>query len=247
MDQLEVGEHKIHFDERKHVYRDDKSGLPVRGVTSVLKVLNKPALIQWSANMAASYVLENLPAENDLSMIEKICHEAKTAHRRFTKDAADIGTAVHKFAENTLRDGKAPTTPKDEKTANGCKAFLEWFQAHKIEPIHLEQMVFHPDWWYAGTADFYGKIDGGLCVLDFKTSSGLYIEHILQIAAYTAALERMFDTKIEGGWIVRLDKKTGKFSAHWIKRSDEDQLAFRHLLELDKHIKRLDNKLKELK
>lgn len=253
MKTLTLEDRTVTFEEGRHVYTDDKTGLPIRGVTSVLRLLDKPALVQWAANMAVEYIRNHSEEdydENDGAIRHIIptgeLDLAKTAHRRFAKGAADIGTEVHKFAEMTLR-GEEVDLPEDKQARKGCDAFLGWLSEHKPEPIALEQMIFHPDWWYAGTADFYGKIGGELCVLDFKTSSGLYVEHILQIAAYTAALERMYGTRIAGGWVVLLNKKTGKFSAYFIKRSDEDQTAFRHLLELDTHMKRLNEKMKEIK
>ena len=252
--QLYNGDVTLEFNDVKHVYTWKEIGKPVRGATSVLKWLNKPALIQWAANMACQEmerelidyfnVCQGIPTDGE---VRDLCGKAKTAHRRKASEAADIGTEVHKFAELTLA-GQSPDMPEDQNARKGCGAFLEWLDAHKIEPIHLEHMLFSKKHYFAGTCDFYGRIDGKLCALDFKTSSGIYPEMIIQVnGAYALALEEMYGERIEESWIVRLDKKTGKFEAKRIPRSDEDQTAFRVLLEVDYHMKRLDEKVKELR
>lgn len=241
------GDVTLEFNEARHVYTWKEIGKPVRGVTSVLKWLNKPALMPWAANMAAFYVRDNYSEGMTGAEMAALCDEARGAYRRKASEAADIGTEVHKFAELTLA-GQSPDMPEDQNARKGCGAFLDWLDAHKIEPIHLEHILFSKKHYFAGTCDFYGRVDGKLCALDFKTSSGIYPEMILQVnGAYALALEEMHGERIEESWIVRLDKKTGKFEAKRIPRSDEDQTAFRVLLEVDHHMKRLNEKVKELR
>ena len=44
----------LKFNEEKHLYTlDDK---PVTGVTTILKTIAKPQLIQWAANEAVNYI-----------------------------------------------------------------------------------------------------------------------------------------------------------------------------------------------
>ena len=245
------GEVNLEFNENRHIYTWKEKNLPVRGVTSVLRWLDKPALIQWAANMASEYVLKNLGVDPGKKELVRVCQEAKTAHRRMAKGAADIGTAVHSFCEAYLKavtnNTPIPEPPKDEAACQSCGAFVKWTREHDIRPIELEHILFSRKHYFAGTCDFYGHIDGELCVLDFKTSSGIYVEMIIQLAAYNLALTEMYGERVEAGWIIRLDKKTGKFETCRIPRSDEDQTAFRVLLEVDTHMKRLNDKMKEIR
>jgi hypothetical protein len=236
------GDVELVFNEGKHVYTWNGKFIP--GVTTVLKRLDKPALIQWAANMASSYVLENLPPDASKEQLELVCKEAKTAHRRFASQAADIGTEVHKLAEDII-SGRPYETPSSEQAQKGADAFLEWYRSRSINPFALEQMVFSKRWYYAGTVDFFGEINQELCVLDFKTSSGLYPEMILQLCAYAIAIEEEqgMDTRINTGYIVRLDKKTGKFAAYRINLADLYRDTWLRLKETDDLMKKLEGNI----
>src|SRR3990167_1580215 len=96
------------FDEKKHLYTLD--GKPLTGVTSVLNVIAKPALIQWSANMACDYIRDNYSVG---CAMESLLQEARTAHRKKKEGAADIGTRVHKYLEEWIAN--EPSEETDEQ------------------------------------------------------------------------------------------------------------------------------------
>jgi hypothetical protein len=227
------GEVTIEFDELEHIYykqHPTKGPTIVPGVTTPLKLLDKPALVPWAASQAVNYItnwwVESRERGDDAHertvQFLAVCDDAKREYRRLSRDAANIGSMVHDFAERTLK-GETVKLPQDPQVAAGCKAFLAWQELHKIEPIHLERIVFSKQWYYCGTVDFYGKIDGELCVVDFKTSSGLYLEMMLQLAGYAVALEEEFEKNIDVGWVVRLDKKTGRPDCYRIKLIEHNE------------------------
>ena len=94
---------KLQFDAKKHHYTVD--GQTVDGVTSILGIINKPALVYWSANKAAEFVEKNLTPGKALDELEikKLSSGCKTAHRTFKDDAADIGTMFHVFCEQFIK------------------------------------------------------------------------------------------------------------------------------------------------
>ena len=94
---------KYEFDARKHAHT--LNGKPLMGVTTVLSVISKPALIQWSANMACDYVKDNL---TDITQLENVLLEARTAHRKKKETAGDWGTGVHKAIEEWIKEKKLP-------------------------------------------------------------------------------------------------------------------------------------------
>lgn len=215
---LYSGSVKLEFNKVKHAYMWEGKFIP--GVTSILKLLDKPALVQWAANMACEHVRNKLLVERKGEYVPSrelsdCLQEAKTAHRRLATSGANIGTQVHKLAERALVD-KRVSMPTDPEVRKGAEAFMGWLHSAKPEPIDCERIVFSKHWYYAGTCDMYGRVDGKLCVLDFKTSSGLYLEMLLQIAAYAIALEEETGERIDDGWIIRLDKKTGKCQPYHI-------------------------------
>lgn len=264
------GEVNIDFDPVKHMYRWREKDLPVRGVTTVLRVLNKPALLPWAAKMCGEHFNKGVipmvkrwisaghfsmdindewdeeQMQRDLDALDK---EARAAHRKFASDAADIGTLVHKWCEQYMEPERSGMElPPEGPARQSCLAFVEWFDQNNVEPMALEQIVFSREHYFAGTVDFYGHINGELVCMDLKTSSGLYPEMVLQVnGGYPLALEEMYGNKLDASWIVRLDKKTGKFQTYRMNRSDDDQLAFRALLAVDRHMKRVEAKVKEMR
>jgi hypothetical protein len=141
-----------------------------------------------------------------------------------------------------LVDRRAPM-PSDPQAAKGASAFLDWFHAHEIAPLGVERMVFSRRWYYAGTCDFFGSIDGERCVLDFKTSSGLYLEMLLQLAAYAVALTEETGAQIDTGWIVRLDKKTGKCQPYKIPLTNQIKDAWLRVREAHEIISKLEDQI----
>lgn len=237
------GEILLEFDAKQHAYTWQGKFIP--GVTSVLKLLDKPALVQWSANCAVEAIRKGLGDGTHVlgaSELEALLQQAKTAHRKISKEATDIGSLVHKFAESVLVDRRA-AMPSDPQAAKGAAAFLDWLHSHQIEPIDVERMVFSKRWYYAGTCDLYGRIDNDLCVLDFKTSSGLYLEMLLQLAAYAVALEEELSERIDTGWIVRLDKKTGKCQPYKIALTNQIKDGWLRVKEAHELISKIEEQI----
>lgn len=241
---------KLDFDSAAHAYRWNGDFIP--GVTTILKILDKPALVQWAANCAVEYITNGYVARleagemPDQTSFLSLCQEAKTAHRRLSRAATDIGSSVHTFAESYLADPKTPP-PADPQAAKGASALIEWANTHTIEPIHVERMVFSKKHFYAGTVDFFGHIDGELCVLDFKTSSGLYLEMLLQLAAYAVALEEETEQRIDHSWIVRLDKKTGKPTPYYVPLQEKLKKAWLHVRYAYREMQAVDDLLEQVR
>lgn len=235
---LRVYDGRLDFNEEAHVYTFN--GTPVRGVTSTLKVINKPALIQWAANMASGWVKDNFKEGMSSKDVELLCREAARAHNKVRDTAAGIGTEVHAFVEASLKGEPLPKITTPEALAS-CNAFLDWRTKHEIKPIANEQILFSREHWYAGTCDIIAEIDGQITIADIKTSSGIYPEMFMQIAAYTIALEEMRpDFKIARWMIVRLDKKSGQLEVGEMARTQLYMDAFLACATLDKKMKLIE-------
>lgn len=220
------------FDEVKHAYT--WGGAFVPGVTSILQVIGKPALIPWAAGMASDHFLYAVKSgRSDYAMIHK---ESKNAHRKKASDAADIGKNVHSYAECYFKKLPVPALETDQ-AKRGVEAFHKWTDSHNIKVIASERRVFSQKFYYAGTCDFVAEIDGVLGVGDIKTSSGIYPEMRLQTAAYQHAMEEENEIKFPVRWIIRFDKKTGEFEAKSFYNFDLDFAAFNAALNLYKSLK----------
>lgn len=218
---------------------DDK---PLTGVTTILGVIAKPALIQWSANETVKEIKKhfNYLAESDntiklLENLEPILEEARYAHRKKKEGAGDIGTEFHKEIENyiniCIEQGRIiPTESSNPEIAKMVQNFVSWAGGNNVKFLASEKSVYQADdnKFYAGTLDFICEIDNNKYIGDLKTGSGIYPEHFYQMAAYKHALEYCepeLAEDIKGAVVVRIGKD-GKFNS-------EKDVQFRYDLSPD--------------
>ena len=231
------------FNPNTHKYTWD--GKHVVSVTTILKRLAKPELIDWAANcavdhIAAAFVRDGFIVKATDDDICALLTDARTAHTRIRDKAGDVGTKLHE-AVRALLSGDHVRLPLDDQVAKALQAFSEWRLQHRIQPLALERRVFSADMMYAGTTDFWGYIDDELCVLDFKTGgSDIYDETWYQLAGYEAALlEELPTSDRPAHWAVHLNKNTGQCKAY--RRGPNETAAARSawscLVALDKAIR----------
>lgn len=188
-------------------------GLKLPSVTTILSILNKPALIPWAVKMTAESIEEQLHdyyhpeccefVVPDTALPEMI-KKAKGAHRAKSKEAMGIGTRVHDAIQAWIESNGDYYLCDDEQTQLGLDAFLRWADEHKINILSWEQVVTNHA-TYAGRYDLVCELEGVVTLVDFKTSTGIWDEYWLQLAAYSACLP---DVKQVG--ILRIDKVTGE-------------------------------------
>jgi predicted RecB family nuclease len=223
---------ELSFDEAEHMYTFN--GDPVPGVTSILKIIDKPALMGWAIKVTRDYWLDAVNAgRTDYAKIHK---ESWNATKKISKDAADIGKQVHLYAEMFFKKQPLPEITTDS-AKRGVEGFHKWLEAHRVEVVASERMVYSKQHHFAGTCDFVAKVDGVLAVGDIKTSSGIYDEYRLQTAAYQHALQEEKNMKFDVRWIVRFDKKTGEFEAKAFREFDLDMQGFLAALTLSRTLK----------
>lgn len=231
---LYAGEVVLTFDEKKHAYRVDGDIVP--SVTTALATIAKPALVPWAAKCAAELVAAELKPGVGLDevQIRELAERAKNAHRDQARQAAGIGSDVHAWAERFAR-GENPPPPINPQIRAGVEAFQAWTRAHDVKTVYVERKCFSRRHRYAGTVDLVAYIDGVAAVADFKTSTGIWDEYALQLAAYQQALleEGVIDEDTDR-WIIRFDKNLGTFEAVKLDRADyeRDARGFRAALAL---------------
>ena len=231
---------KLVFEEFKHSYFFE--GRKVPSVTTILSVINKTALINWAANMAADYFKGQIePGKSyDEVQLNTIWKEAKAAHYKKKTETGDIGTFVHEWVEKYIK-GENPPPPVNQDLRESTERFLKWVKDHKVTFLASEQVVFSKKYNFCGTLDFICKINGGKLVLgDLKTSSGIYNEYFLQTAAYRLArTEEYPEEQYSGQAIIRIGRDGGfEFveSTNYVKHI-EGFLAALKLHEVMEHLK----------
>ena len=169
--------HKLYF---------NKDGKEVPSATTILKILNKPAIATWANCLG----FKQLKLKDVLD------------------DSADFGTLVHEIISAHIKghyyiycpNGRVPRC----KLLAALDNFLKWYNNNDIKPI-LSEEEFTSD-LYGGTVDFYGKVNGKYTIVDFKTSKKIRITMFFQLALYTKLLEEN-GYKVEQVGIVLCNEK----------------------------------------
>lgn len=147
------------------------NGSPVPGVTTVLGVIAKPALINWA--------WEQGMLGNDF--------------RKVRDTSAEIGTLAHSLIADELRG--VTETPMDTFTteqvvfAEHClTAWRSWREGKVLHPALIEEQMVSERYRYGGTIDIYGRLGRANELIDLKTGGGIYDEYLAQLAAYRQLL-----------------------------------------------------------
>lgn len=251
---IKLGEHLYvpsNF-EKVHAYFADENGTKAYyGVTSILGVINKPMLIQWAANMACDYIeanaSQNPSGAKEWQVSEAVLKEARVAHRKKKEDAGVKGSDVHAQIEALVKtaiekDAGLITGAYDlvsEVVNPQVQKFVTWAKENNVRFLASEKRVYSQESWYAGTLDLILEMDGKKYIADVKTSSGIYPEHYLQMAAYQGALEEMGEHEdITGAMVINLPKRGG-FEIGMNYAYDDNRLAFLAALVLYKQLNAL--------
>lgn len=176
-----------------HAYTIDGSKVP--GVTKILAMLPKDALITWAANSGADYATDNWDdlAKLPLSQRRKLI---ANAHREDRDTAARKGTQVHRIATGLI-DGEAVEYP--EELAGHVWSYVDFLDRYNVQPVAVELVVGNRTERYCGTLDLIADLPAVMLtsgrviptarwLLDLKTSrSGIWPETALQTCGYCRA------------------------------------------------------------
>lgn len=180
---------------------------------------------------------------------ENLVLASKTAHKDKLEEAGEVGHIAHawieRYIKGVIEHGPASIQvqetlakfPHDERATNCCLAALDWMQNHNVRWLGTERKVFSRKYGYAGTMDGLCIVDScnnqhcckepfkdRLTISDWKTSNYLYIEYLLQTAAYMQAYNEE---------ITYLAHKTGNHFDHvpvatdrWVIRLGKEDADF---------------------
>lgn len=113
----------------------------------------------------------------------------------YERSAIDIGSAVHGMAELDLKGRpdreieayahEVLTVPDQlRKAFTSFEAFRRWREQCHVRAIAQEVALVSEMYQYGGTPDTIAMIDGGLGLIDFKTSPKPYPDHLVALAAH---------------------------------------------------------------
>jgi len=167
----------------------NKEGIEVPSVTTILKILNKPALTTWANNLGWN----------------------RKSVKKVLEEVSDIGTAVHEIINCILAKKKLEYSKSHipfDVLYPYVMNFMKFYNDHTFEPIILEESLSVDN--FGGTIDYYGKLDGKYTIIDFKTSKQIRMSMFLKLAAYCIMLEKYGHT-VEQVGILLVNNKNGGF------------------------------------
>lgn len=180
------------------------AGLPVPGTGDINgRYMNRERLLYWAFNRGK----QGLP-------------------KLYDKSVLDIGTCVHTMAELDLRGDpekdiefylNATLVDSDdrEKAQASFKAFRAWRSQFHVDAYKQEVSLVSEKLQYGGTLDTIAFIRGGKGLLEFKTSSDVYEDHLMQMAAYGILWEENHPKEpLDSGYHLILLPKDGAKPVH---------------------------------
>lgn len=198
-----------------HTRYRNKAGKIVPGVTTVISLLAKPALVGWAWKLGVQ--------GQDMNKVRDM--------------AADIGTCAHYLCECYLK-GETPDLQHFTQfiLGEGTKlfnAFKDWWERQDIQVIVSEENVVSENWDYGGCIDIVANHYGKVSLLDIKTSKGIYAEYRIQLAAYEQAWNELHpDQPIEKIMVLHLDKEQYTCSVHPFQDLKTEWEIFLHLRQI---------------
>lgn len=210
---------------KSHLYKvtqqDGKESI-LPGVTGVLGIIAKPALINWAKRESLAIVERGLlhllggKASKRVvigaDFISKLVAEAKANPDKQKDDAATLGTRVHAYVDNVVT-GK-PLGKIENDILKPVAGFAAWWQSSGIEILMGDTKVASLKHGYGGSLDAlgYDVKNYELILCDWKSARSIHHEFALQIAAYVRAFEETYNVEIGRAIIVRF-AKDGAFNA----------------------------------
>lgn len=204
----------------------NKDGIRVPGTTTIIGRAKHDAggLIHWAYECGLKGI-DYREARDSAASIGSIAHDMVEAHIKGT---------------NINLDGHR--TDWVVKAKKSFKAFIEWANASELKADATEIPLVSEQYQYGGCPDVI-FVKGKRSLGDWKTSSNVYADYLLQLAAYKNLWEENYPNKpIEGGaHLIRFDKEYGDFHHHYYSDLDDAWEAFkceRQLYNLMKKLKK---------
>lgn len=138
----------------------------VPGLTTILGILNKPALVRWANNLG-------LEGVNVSSYVDTLAGIGSIAHAMCTNHLIGAETDTADYTKNEI-----------DAAENSVLSFLAWEKENPIEEVYwVERPLVSRVYKFGGTADIYCLVNGYREIIELKSGKGIWPEHIYQVAA----------------------------------------------------------------
>lgn len=170
----------------------NKNNIEVPSVTTVLKLLAKPELVQWANYMGFKRI-------NTTELLEEKANYGTRVHDLFERYNMGI---IEKSTQIDLNFNDVIYKELLEK----CKYFKNLLCSLGYEIIQME-LPLEGD-RFGGTLDLLimNKQTGKLFILDLKTSKRLYNSMLIQLGGYTTLLKECYNLDVAGVGIILIQE-----------------------------------------
>jgi len=147
--------------------------------------------------------------------------------RGFRDPAAASGKVAHALidAHNKSQAPRIPTAmelgvdPDVYKVAllqgqNGFDGFKSWAESEEFSVIHSEIALVSSEYRFGGVLDAIGRWRGRRVVSDWKLASGVYLDHLLQLAAERVLAQQKKPDEPTDALLLQIDKESGECIPH---------------------------------
>jgi len=222
-----------------HVYTAENGDM-YTGCTTIAGAWRKDFLAPWYAKEAIQAVTDNL---GEISLLLKdndkpketpklleLLNDCKMAAKRKGDQAKQDGTDAHAWVEQALAikisgKGKNPKMPESKEAQKAIKSFIDWTKKNKVEWLASEEIIAAHEYKVAGTLDAIAIVNGLTYLVDFKTSSQVSEDALIQAAGYDLMLREQ-GLQVMGYMILRLPKDGAEAETLTIT-NQEDMKFFR--------------------
>ncbi|MEK6881223.1 MAG: hypothetical protein AABY22_16500 [Nanoarchaeota archaeon] len=245
----------IEFDEVNHTYINPHSNEMYTGCTTISGAWKKDFLAPWYAKemyLALEDKFEFIKKLKEEKKYTELLMEAKFSAPKKGKKAMEDGKLAHeyfqKFVEiKIIGKGNKIILPQSPEACKAIVAFIKWQQERNPEWLASELLVASDEHRIAGTLDGLANIDGIPTLIDFKTSSQIGSDALLQCAGYDIMLSSMgFQVR---QYLVLRTPKDGKPAEEVVIDNLQEikflKETFMHQREAHKFYVYTENKLKE--
>lgn len=173
-----------------HRYKLDGEWVP--GVTTILGVLDKPAIPKWAAGEVANYVADHPDGVETLRGLGRgpMVQALKNIPWQKRDDAGARGNVLHDYAESLLHGQEVDVDDEHVPVMENALAFMDAWQ---IEPLLIEASCGSREHKWAGTLDLIAHYvhpvtrAPGTAIFDWKSGKAMYPEYAWQFNAYAHA------------------------------------------------------------
>jgi hypothetical protein len=189
-----------------HTIYKNESGKRLKSVTTIINGnlgWNKGNLLGWTRKHC-------LNGEDSLKLL---------------KEAGRIGTLAHIMIEEFIKGGSVcldEYNPSEISQAkNSYYGFYQWFVDNNVTFHETELKLVSEEYQFGGTFDAICEVNGKLVICDWKTSTGVYDEFLIQLGAYRQLIQENLGYDIRGAILLKLDKEEkGVYEEHHYKIKD---------------------------